>query len=66
MHGAPLPQSGQENVKNFDFGAIWSLGPTIIATGAPCIEKRGIEDNFIFYIECYFFFYSCKEIQVWI
>ena len=33
---------------------------------APCIENRGIEDNFIFYIECYFFFYSCKEIQVWI
>ena len=23
---------------------------------APCIENRGIEDNFIFYIECYFFF----------
>ena len=23
--------------------------------GAPCIENRGIEDNFIFYIECYFF-----------
>ena len=22
----------------------------------PCIENRGIEDNFIFHIECYFFF----------
>ena len=23
---------------------------------APCIENRGIEDIFIFHIECYFFF----------
>ena len=29
--------------------------------GAPCIENRGIEDNFIFYIECYFFFIRVKK-----
>ena len=36
----------------------------VFALGAPCIENRGIEDNFIFYIECYFFFcvrkYKCE------
>ena len=29
--------------------------------GAPCIENRGIEDNFIFYIECYFFFIRVRK-----
>ena len=32
------------------------LQSNLLRGGAPCIENRGIEDNFIFHIECSYFF----------
>ena len=40
----------QNNVFFLVFGVLHFGG------GAPCIENRGIEDNFIFHIECSYFF----------
>ena len=45
---------------------LWSINPATQRgaprdPGAPCIENRGIEDNFIFYIECYFFFIRVRK-----
>ena len=31
--------------------------------GAPCIENRGVEDNFIFYIEYRFFFVPVVKLR---
>ena len=39
-----------------DLGQTVSQGVVDLSAGAPCIENRGIEDNFIFHIECSYFF----------